>query len=454
MNCDSVLVWKGLRYARAEQRFSAPIHEHFTTRPEPGGRFGAAPWQPDPGEFSLGAEQGDDCLNLNIWAPEDAHQLPVVVWLYGGGFEQGAASMDMFDGDALAAETPAVVVTVNYRVGAYGFASLAHRGGALAEASNLGLRDAICAYEWVRNAIEYFGGDPHRITVAGQSAGGFLACALAVAPQCTPPAALACFSGGASRIVSRESATRIGDALLRELGIADDPEQILEMDPQMVTSAQSTVIPRDLGLRNGPVTRAFGVTVEPAGSGSVVPRHPLNAIADGALAGTFILSSSTTWELLGFDAEAAGEPGANVEEEIATFAPENAHGILADYMHFEESPAQRRARVLTDYIYRLPAARLVETQIHAGGRAALLEISADRSTKAGHGCELDALFSSCSGYPSERDLAVADVFTTVVRRNAIDGGSVGDPVVAGRRDLCGAVPSDRLLEIWKGVPRP
>ncbi|HTG50306.1 MAG TPA: carboxylesterase family protein, partial [Gemmatimonadales bacterium] len=107
---------------------------------------------------------GEDCLNLNIWTPEQGPAgLPVMVWIPGGMFEAGSGAT--YDGSRFARDGT-VCVTINYRVGAEGFLYLGDG------AANLGLLDQIAALEWVRENIAAFGGDPGRVTVFGQSAGG------------------------------------------------------------------------------------------------------------------------------------------------------------------------------------------------------------------------------------------------------------------------------------------
>lgn len=113
----------------------------------------------------------EDCLTLNIWAPENADGAPVMVWIHGGSLVIGSGSEPMYDGAALA-RRGIVVVTINYRLGALGW--LAHpelsdeQGGI---SGNYGLQDQICALEWVSDNIAAFGGDPDRVTIAGESAG-------------------------------------------------------------------------------------------------------------------------------------------------------------------------------------------------------------------------------------------------------------------------------------------
>ena len=127
----------------------------------------------------------EDCLYLNIWTPASApgSRLPVLVWIYGGGFTNGSASMPLYWGDALARKG-IVVVTVAYRTGAFGFLahpqltaeSIHHSSG------NYGLLDQIAALKWVQRNIAAFGGDASRVTVAGQSAGAMSVSILMASP--------------------------------------------------------------------------------------------------------------------------------------------------------------------------------------------------------------------------------------------------------------------------------
>jgi para-nitrobenzyl esterase len=114
----------------------------------------------------------EDCLYLNVWAPADAKNLPVIVWIYGGGFFNGSAAMPLYWGDKLATRG-AIVVTFGYRVGPFGF--LAHpeltAESPHHSSGNYAIEDQIAALRWVQHNIAAFGGDPTRVAIAGQSAG-------------------------------------------------------------------------------------------------------------------------------------------------------------------------------------------------------------------------------------------------------------------------------------------
>lgn len=127
-------------------------------------------------EFLVQGPISEDCLYLNVWTPraEKKASLPVIVFIHGGAFTEGSGAIVLYDGTNLAS-TGVVVVTINYRLGVFGF--LAHPE-LTAESShhssgNYGLLDQIAALKWVRSNIGDFGGDPHRVTIWGQSAGAF-----------------------------------------------------------------------------------------------------------------------------------------------------------------------------------------------------------------------------------------------------------------------------------------
>src|ERR1700682_3352027 len=186
-----VKAWKGVRYG------AAPPGHRRGRAPDP-----PKPWRevadatsygpvcPQPVEpripIDLGAPQGDDCLSLNVWAPSDTaagDRKPVMVWIHGGAYIFGSASQPRYDGAALSAGGDAVVVTVNYRFGAFGFLDLSSFSTPTRRFdSNPGLRDVILALQWVRDNIAAFGGDPNRVTLFGESAGAGIVTTLLTTP--------------------------------------------------------------------------------------------------------------------------------------------------------------------------------------------------------------------------------------------------------------------------------
>ena len=168
----SISVFRGIRYATAE-RFAPPVR----TGAWDGVLDATAPGAQSPQligfvERALGAAalpMDEQCLFLDVWTPaaDDARR-PVLVWIHGGGYTSGSGAMPWYDSTNLCNLGDVVVVTINYRLGALGFSGT----------TNCGLRDQIAALEWVHDQIASFGGDPSRVTVFGESAGGSSAIAL------------------------------------------------------------------------------------------------------------------------------------------------------------------------------------------------------------------------------------------------------------------------------------
>ena len=153
----------------------------------------SAPQNVSATEMLMGAGQArptsEDCLTLNIWTPgiDDARR-PVLVWLHGGSFATGSGGVPWYHGTRLVTRGDVVVVTVNYRLGAFGFLHLADLlGDGFAGSGNVGLLDQIAALAWVRDNIAGFGGDPDRVTVFGESAGGMSVATLLAMPAAARP---------------------------------------------------------------------------------------------------------------------------------------------------------------------------------------------------------------------------------------------------------------------------
>ncbi len=172
--------FKGVPYARApvgELRWAPPAAAEAWSAPRPATAFGPACPQPparDPFQGAATGPTAEDCLTLNVWAPAAARKAPVMVWLHGGGNTVGGSSVPYYDGGAFARDG-VVLVSVNYRLGALGFfahPALTRGAGRDAPLGNYGLMDQVAALKWVADNISAFGGDPRRVTVFGESAGG------------------------------------------------------------------------------------------------------------------------------------------------------------------------------------------------------------------------------------------------------------------------------------------
>ncbi|WP_301122889.1 carboxylesterase/lipase family protein [Mycolicibacterium fortuitum] len=231
--------WLGIRYAAAptgELRWRSPQpparNQEVADATVPGP---VCPQLTDPRiPLDLGGRQGEDSLVLNVWAPggtEPGAGKPVMVWVHGGAYVLGSGSQPLYDGSVLAVEGDAVVVTVNYRLGPFGFLDLSEFNGqpgarGLRFDTNVGLRDVLFALQWVRDNIAAFGGDPRRVTLFGESAGGGIITTLLASPaaeglfsaaiaQSSP--ATSVYDAQRSRAVAHQFLERLG-GMARDIG--------------------------------------------------------------------------------------------------------------------------------------------------------------------------------------------------------------------------------------------
>src|ERR1017187_4911524 len=194
---DNLMVYKGIPFA------APPVGVLRWRAPQPAPKWGGVR-QAD--QFAPGCMQSmggpppggvsEDCLHLNVWTPAKSpkDRVPVLVWIYGGGFNGGATSIPVYSGEKLA-KRGVVLVSIAYRVGVFGFyaypelsAESPHR-----VSGNYGLLDMIAGLQWIQRNIAAFGGDPKRVTIFGESAGG-----IAVSMLCASPLAKGLFSGAIS----------------------------------------------------------------------------------------------------------------------------------------------------------------------------------------------------------------------------------------------------------------
>ena len=179
------------------------------------------------------ARVAEDCLYLNVFAPaQAAGPLPVFVWIYGGGYIHGDGADPLFDGSHLAASQQLVVVTINYRLGLWGFAPLRER--------NVGLLDQIAALAWVKHNIAAFGGAAGNVTIVGESAGAMSVCNLLATPSAKGLFHRAIAqSGAAGNVATRAQADEAAAVAREELAV--DPD---EADVTALLEAQRATIRR------------------------------------------------------------------------------------------------------------------------------------------------------------------------------------------------------------------
>jgi len=218
---DGVYTFKGVPYGAdtARRRFLPPVPPEPWAGIRDATAFGLVAPQPGRPEESV----SEDCLHLNVWTPAlgDAARRPVMVWFHGGAYSGGTSNAVETDGARLSRRGDVVVVTVNHRLNAFGYLSLAAWGGEdLADSGNVGQLDLVLALTWVREHASRFGGDPANVTVFGHSGGGAKIATLMAMPPATGLFHRAITMSGQQITASRpETAVRHATALLEALQI-------------------------------------------------------------------------------------------------------------------------------------------------------------------------------------------------------------------------------------------
>ena len=353
---DGVRVFRGVPFAEppvGPLRFRPPVKVKPWVEEREASLFSAEAMQ----DGDRDVPKSEDCLYLNVWTPPDAEALPVFVWIHGGGFTGGSAFAPVFDGTEFA-KAGMVVVTVAYRLGVFGFLEMEPLLGAeYAGSGNNAVRDLICALEWVRANIEAFGGDPKRVTVGGESAGAKLTDVLMGVPQAQGLfAQMISESGGAERVWPKANADAVARGFCEAWGRS--AEMLKTAPAGELISAQVRFVagwPQHFPLR---------MEID----GSLIPRLPVETIANGALSGTRLLIGTNRDESALFvgphpekvtAADLGNVPLAKFDEVFARY------GALYPGM----SEEQLRIRALTAEEYWVPSVRVVDAYLKGGGTA-------------------------------------------------------------------------------------
>jgi para-nitrobenzyl esterase len=262
-------------YASAE-RFAAPVAHAPWTETRDASMRGPACSQDKDAVTMTKPPQSEDCLALNIWTPSTQGKAPVMLFIHGGSFNSGSGNLALYDGGNLQ-KRGVVVVTINYRLGAFGF--LAHPELTKAGVTgNQGLLDQIAAMQWVQANIAKFGGDPGNVTIFGESAGAISVCVHMVSPKSKGLFHKAIAESGTCALVStrltnttaaEDSAEERGARMAKELGCETDSIACLRKKTVDEILAKST------GGGVGSSELSFGPNID----GSVIPAPPMQLLA-------------------------------------------------------------------------------------------------------------------------------------------------------------------------------
>ncbi|MBF9067461.1 carboxylesterase/lipase family protein [Streptacidiphilus fuscans] len=431
--------FRGIPYARppvGALRFAGPVEPSPWEGVREATVFGPAVPQSGPVTADVvGVVDGDDWLTLNVATPDPgAAGLPVLVWIHGGAYIAGTAADPMYDPAALV-QAGLVVVSVNYRVGAEGFALI---DGA---PPNRGFLDQIAALHWVRRNIAAFGGDPGQVTVAGQSAGAGSVAALLTMERARGLFRRAIAHSVPGNLCTPALAASVTATLAERLGVEPTAVGLADVSPARLAEAV-TALGTDLpGHRDrwGRLAHT-GVAVFPVVDGEVLPASPWAALHSGKATGIDLLVGHTRDEFRLFTVM-AGRLGSFTEDEATTmlelFAPTPAAADAYRSAQPQGGPGELLETIGSDALFRMPSLHLARANQAAGGTSFLFELSLESPAMGGvlgacHSLDVPLAFGSLDsptgrGLLGDQPSPAAVAVSEELRRAWVRFATSGDP---------------------------
>ncbi len=359
-------IFKGIPYAEppiGDLRFRNTVEKEPWEGILEAVEFGFIAPQPDIVGSSIRYHpQSEDCLTLNIWTPAcDNEKRPVMFWIHGGGFHYGGAPSPRYNGEFLSQRGDVCVITINYRLGALGNLYVPD------EVSNLGFMDQIAALKWVYDNIANFGGDPHNITIFGESAGSTAVCTLLSMPAAKSFVRRAICQSGAldSQGHHTEGGILASKTLFSRLGI-----KIGDIDAIRKISVEK-LIKKENEIRLEKWDKQDWTGYPPTIDENKVPDHPLLAIGKGSsknvdlLIGTnlneWTFFSMLTPKLQLIDWNGLTEL-ININLNKLDLDKTQVEKLIDSFKHSRNNPFEVLNAISTDVTFRYPSIRVAEAQ--------------------------------------------------------------------------------------------
>ncbi|HTW65168.1 MAG TPA: carboxylesterase family protein [Bryobacteraceae bacterium] len=373
----------------------------------------------------------EDCLYLNVWTPAKTagDKLPVMVWIYGGAFAGGMTSIPTYDGTHLA-QKGVIAVSLAYRLGAFGFladSELTRENGGTS--GNFGLEDMIAGLQWVKNNIAKFGGNPSRVTIFGESAGG-----IAVSMLCASPAAKGLFQGAISESGGNFGPARIDNGAV-EGGVNMDPLKMAEASGhQFLAKLGAADIKAARELSADKIQSAVNsgrARFWPVFDGKILPGDQYELYEASRFNDTPVLIGTNSDEGASF--ARPGVTKASFEKQVRDGYGKKAGAILAAYPHATDEEAMQSSRDLfRDSMFAWPTWAWALLQSQKGTGKAYVYYFDHKTPRAPHGSphasELGYVFHNLGQRgpaPEAHDVAISDLMSTYWTNFAKNGNPNG-----------------------------
>jgi para-nitrobenzyl esterase len=443
VNIGGIKVFKGIPYG-------GPVAEAGRFRPPvppaswPGVRdaldYGPTAFQ-DPDAFMIAPQvlevlplreaipMNENCLVLNVWTPalNDNAKRPVMFWCHGGAFIAGSGSSLWNDGTNLSRNGDVVVVTINHRLGAFGYLHLQDLGGdEFASSGNAGMLDIVLALQWIRENIVQFGGDPGNVTIFGESGGG-----AKVSVLMGMPAARGLFhkaiiqSGPAVEMMSRADATATAEQVLTELGLqSNQVNQLRRIPAERLLDAQRAIL-RKFSLMSFANRRRIGFN--PVVDGKNLPAGPFEPVAPAVSSEMPLIIGTNKDEMTLFFAFAPWMKDLNetgLRERVGMMMGERADSVLAGYRRARphDSPGELLLAIATDAGIRMPSLVIAERKVALRGAPVL-----EGRLKSPHALEIPFVFNTLESSPLAGDSPTRFALAEKMSRTWIAFARTGNP---------------------------
>ena len=430
---ENIISYKGIPFVGQQPvgnlRWKAPVDVTPDDGVYEAYYYGKAPVQ-EVGDPAAEYGTGEDCLYLNVWKAdkEAAKKKPVIVWIFGGGFDVGGTTDPMYDCTNLLNENPdVIVVTISYRINVFGFFHLSHLsdGKDYPDAQNLGLLDQIKALKWVHENIAAFGGDPDNVTIWGESAGA-ASCTLLPLIKGSHQyfKRVIAQSGAPAQTRSTEQAIARTNNLMEKLGcktVAD----MLKISAEDIMNVWAPL----LGLYN-----VLGVRTFPERDGIYLPLDPWEAYANGAAKDIEFLQGCDKDEMntfmgaIGEEAWNAWAEGRTAEKLAQLTDKEKA--LVESYLNdIQGESYEPTVNLFSQLMFVAPQIRLSDEQTKAGGKSYTYYYRVESSQpyiKAGHASELPVVFA----HPEIQEFtgrAYDETFSKIMRKMWVQFAKTGNP---------------------------